>query len=64
MNPSGSFSVIWRFPEITRIMAVTTWLMPRVAMNELTFSLTTTKPLANPTAAQASTANTAASQIG
>ena len=46
------------------LTAASTWLMPSVAMKELTPSLTTMNPDTNPTAAQATTAMIALSACG
>src|SRR5688572_17146531 len=58
-HESGNSATSCRFPETSSTTAKSTWLMPRVAMNELTFSRTTTKPDTNPNSVHAATAITA-----
>ena len=61
---SVSTPLIVRFPEMRMLAAASTWLMPSVAMNELTFNFTTMKPDTKPTAPHASNASAAFNNCG
>ena len=56
--------MIWRLLEIFNSTAIRTWLMPRVAISELTRNRTTMIPLSSPTRQHRTTEPTATRAIG
>ena len=56
--------MIWRLLAIFSWNAISTWLMPSVAINELTRNFTTMTADSKPTTAQIAIASTATSAIG
>jgi hypothetical protein len=61
---SENAPVIWRLSDTRMTRPVMSWLTPRVATNEWTLSLTTTKPESAPTAPQAARAASAPTPAG
>ena len=63
-QPLENAPVIWRLSEIFSWKAINTWLMPSVAINELTLNFTTQIAETSPTNAQTAIATTATRAMG